>query len=281
MSMSTNSCTSRASMISVTMGMPVWARAAHEQLEARLAHALVGVGARARLERAAAQHRCAPAALQRAGDVEEAVALHGAGPRDDLEVAAAHRRRRRAMLDHGVLGMELAVGELERLGHARHRSRRCPSTRAATCRCLAGVADQAHDGRLADHRDVDRRGPCSRATQMRLSISSGFGGAGFDDRDHGVLLAFWARRAHGGATVAGYRTPVRQTGASSDGRAGKLSFGNGCAGVWVHRGHRAQPGPALDGMPRGVHRHRRTRASINRPRTAHGIRIGKLRRVPR
>ena len=55
----------------------------------------------------------APAALHAACDADEVLALDGAGTGDDLELVAADLDAV-AAVDDGVLGVELAVGALER-----------------------------------------------------------------------------------------------------------------------------------------------------------------------
>ena len=84
-----------------------------EQVQPALAHALVGIRGGAGLVRAATQHRGAGrfAAL---GDSDEVVALDRAGAGDDLEVAAADLDAA-SEVDHGVCGVELAIGLFERL----------------------------------------------------------------------------------------------------------------------------------------------------------------------
>lgn len=66
----------------------------------------------------AAQHRGA-GGLHAACDADEVLALDGAGTGDDLELVAADLDAVTAV-DDGVLGVELAVGALERLGDALH-----------------------------------------------------------------------------------------------------------------------------------------------------------------
>ena len=113
---STKSSTSRTSMTSVTTGMPVLGFCLEQQVEAALAHALVGVRGGAGLVGAAAQHGRA-GRLAAAGDLDEVVALDRAGARYDLKRAAADLDAA-AEVDHGVGGVEFAVGLLEGLGDA-------------------------------------------------------------------------------------------------------------------------------------------------------------------
>ena len=87
-----------------------------QQVEAALAHALVGVRGGAGLVGAAAQHGRA-GRLAAAGDLDEVVALDRAGARYDLKRAAADLDAA-AEVDHGVSGVEFAVGLLEGLGDA-------------------------------------------------------------------------------------------------------------------------------------------------------------------
>lgn len=61
----------------------------------------------------------APAAFYAVCDADEVLALDGAGAGDDLELVAADFDAV-AAVDDGVLGVELAVGALERLGDALH-----------------------------------------------------------------------------------------------------------------------------------------------------------------
>ena len=89
-----------------------------QQVEAGGAHALVGVGGGAGLVGTAAQHRGA-GGLYAACDADEVLALDGAGAGDDLELVAADFDAV-AAVDDGVLGVELAICALERLGDALH-----------------------------------------------------------------------------------------------------------------------------------------------------------------
>jgi len=87
-----------------------------QDVEALLAHALVGVGGGAGLIGATAEHRGA-GSLDLAGDADEVVALDRAGAGDDVERAAAHFHAMPAVHDR-VERVELAVGALEGLGDA-------------------------------------------------------------------------------------------------------------------------------------------------------------------
>ena len=89
-----------------------------QQVQTGGAHALVGVRGSAGLIGTAAQHR-GTGGLHAAGDADEVLALDGARAGDDLELIAADLDAVTAV-DDGVLGVELTVGALERLGDALH-----------------------------------------------------------------------------------------------------------------------------------------------------------------
>src|SRR5437762_5257763 len=89
---------------------------AHE-LEARFTHALEGVRRSARLESAAAQDLCAGLgdAFSDGKNLFARFDRAGAGGDYDFRAADANTP---AEIDEGALGLELAAGELERLGDA-------------------------------------------------------------------------------------------------------------------------------------------------------------------
>ncbi len=112
---------------------------------------LVGVRGRAGLVGAAAQHRGA-GGLHAAGDADEVLALDGARAGDDLELVAAYMYAV-AAVDDGVLGVELAVGALERLGDALHTLDDVHGLEQERVD-LGRVAHQADDGLVLAARDV-------------------------------------------------------------------------------------------------------------------------------
>ncbi len=90
-----------------------------EEAQGLNAEPLEGIGAGSRLEGAAPQDRRACAGDAAGGLEHHLPALDGARPGHDGEVAVAHSGAQH--LDHGVLGVRLARGQLERAGDRRHR----------------------------------------------------------------------------------------------------------------------------------------------------------------
>ncbi len=87
-----------------------------KQADALGAHALEGIGGGARLESAAPQQPCA-GFLHRFGDRNDLLlALHRAGPGDELEIAPADFRA--ADLEDGIIRVEIPVDVLIRLPDA-------------------------------------------------------------------------------------------------------------------------------------------------------------------
>ena len=150
-----------------------------EQVQARLAHALVGIGARTRLERASSQDRGA-SCLHCAGDLKEVLPLNRARTRHDLELTGTdgHTGGNHDLRVHGV---ELAVGGLERLGHTRDRldDPHGLEQRHVDAR---GVADEADDGGLRALGDVDFESFALEPAHQILKLV--FSGLRFDDSNH-------------------------------------------------------------------------------------------------
>ena len=122
-----------------------------QQVQAGGTHALVGVRGGAGLVGTAAQHRGA-GGLHAAGDADEVLALDGAGAGDDLELVTADFDAV-AAVDDGVLGVELAVGTLERLGDALHALDDVHGLEQERVD-LGRVAHQADDGLILAARDI-------------------------------------------------------------------------------------------------------------------------------
>ena len=78
--------------------------------------------------------------------------LHRAGPGDEGEVSPADGRR--PGLDHGVLGVELAVDRLKGVGHPGDRLHNVQALDHLHVH-LGGVADEAQDGLVLPLGDVD------------------------------------------------------------------------------------------------------------------------------
>ena len=173
----------RVSITSVTTGNPVSARTSASSSQRFDAESLEGVGRRARLVRAAAEHRRAGSRHRvRRGD-EHLAALDRTRPGDDGERVAAEAGVRLAAADvhDGALDRELARRELVRLEHRRDRF----DAGERTQRQLGQerlVADASDDRALLAARQM--RAHPGGLDALADMVDLGVGDVGFRDDDH-------------------------------------------------------------------------------------------------
>ena len=154
-----------------------------EQVQPLAAHPLEGVGGGAGLERAAPQ-QAGPRGLDPLGAVGDLfLALDAARPGDHCEVPPADLDP--LDIHHRVVGVELAVGLLVRLGHPAHRLDDRVGQHPALGDGL-GVADQAQDVGVVALRVVDLEAHAGQLVAEFADLR--LGGVLFQNDDHGGKL---------------------------------------------------------------------------------------------